>query len=166
MIFVTVGTHEQPFDRLISKIDALKRDAVIQEEVFVQTGFSTYQPQFCEWKKLLSYEEMAQMLENARIIITHGGPASFISAIQIGKIPIVVPRRKEFGEHVNNHQVDFVKIVAERMGTIIPMDNVENLENVICNYETIVAAMPFGINSNSFLFNKRLGEIIDKLIKE
>ena len=26
MIFVTVGTHEQPFNRLIQKIDELKKD--------------------------------------------------------------------------------------------------------------------------------------------
>ena len=26
MIFVTVGTHEQPFDRLIKKIDELKKE--------------------------------------------------------------------------------------------------------------------------------------------
>ena len=50
MIFVTVGTHEQPFDRLIKKIDELKRDDIITEEVFIQTGFSTYEPKFCNGK--------------------------------------------------------------------------------------------------------------------
>ena len=43
MIFVTVGTHEQPFNRLIKKVDELKRDGVIQEDVIMQTGFSTYE---------------------------------------------------------------------------------------------------------------------------
>ena len=41
MIFVTVGTHEQPFNRLVQKIDELKRDGVITEDVVIQTGFST-----------------------------------------------------------------------------------------------------------------------------
>ena len=40
MIFVTVGTHEQPFNRLIEYIDNLKRDGIITEEVIMQTGFS------------------------------------------------------------------------------------------------------------------------------
>ena len=44
MIFVTVGTHEQPFNRLIKKIDELKKNGIIQEEVIIQTGFSTYEP--------------------------------------------------------------------------------------------------------------------------
>ena len=42
MIFVTVGTHEQPFNRLIQKIDELKKDGTIQDDVIIQTGFSTY----------------------------------------------------------------------------------------------------------------------------
>lgn len=42
MIFVTVGTHEQPFNRLIQKVDELKRDGVIKDDVIIQTGFSTY----------------------------------------------------------------------------------------------------------------------------
>lgn len=42
MIFVTVGTHEQPFNRLIQKVDELKRDGIIKDEVIIQTGFSTW----------------------------------------------------------------------------------------------------------------------------
>ena len=43
MIFVTVGTHEQPFNRLIQKVDELKKEGVITEDVIIQTGFSTYE---------------------------------------------------------------------------------------------------------------------------
>lgn len=41
MIFVTVGTHEQPFNRLIQKVDELKRDGIIKDDVIIQSGFST-----------------------------------------------------------------------------------------------------------------------------
>ena len=54
MIFVTVGTHEQPFNRLVEYIDKLKEKGKIEEEVIIQTGYSTYQPQYCEWKKWLN----------------------------------------------------------------------------------------------------------------
>lgn len=94
MIFVTVGTHEQPFNRLIEYIDNLKRDGIITEEVIMQTGFSTYEPKYCVWSKLLPYKEMVQNVADARIVITHGGPASFVMPLQIGKTPIVVPRQK------------------------------------------------------------------------
>lgn len=58
MIFVTVGTHEQPFNRLIQKVDELKRDGIIKDEVIIQTGFSTYEPKYCRWSKLIPYQQM------------------------------------------------------------------------------------------------------------
>ena len=70
MIFVTVGTHEQPFNRLVKKVDALVANGSIQEEVVMQTGFSTFKPEHCKWQKMMSFDEMQQNLKNARIVIT------------------------------------------------------------------------------------------------
>ena len=123
MIFVTVGTHEQPFNRLIQKVDELKKDGVITEDVIIQTGFSTYEPKYCQWSKLIPYQQMIKNVADARIVITHGGPASFIMPLQIGKTPIVVPRQHQFNEHVNDHQVEFARNVAKRMGTIIEVED-------------------------------------------
>ena len=60
MIFVTVGTHEQPFNRLVKAIDELKENGIVTEDVVIQTGFSTYEPRFCRWSKLFPYQEMAK----------------------------------------------------------------------------------------------------------
>ena len=166
MIFVTVGTHEQPFNRLIQKIDQLKKDGIIEDDVFIQTGFSTYEPKYCQWSKLIAYQDMIQHVEDARIVITHGGPASFIMPLQIGKIPIVVPRQKQFGEHVNDHQVEFAKNVAERMGTIIPVEDIETLGDVITNYDEIVARMGVGMSSNNSEFNEELEKIVEKMCEK
>ena len=100
MIFVTVGTHEQPFNRLIQKIDELKKDGIINEDVIIQTGFSTYEPKYCQWSKLIPYQQMVKNVADARIVITHGGPASFIMPLQIGKTPIVVPRQHQFNDQI------------------------------------------------------------------
>lgn len=51
MIFVTVGTHEQQFNRLITCVDEMKENGLIKEEVMIQTGFSTYIPKACQWVK-------------------------------------------------------------------------------------------------------------------
>ena len=85
MIFVTVGTHEQPFNRLIKKIDELKESGIIQEDVIIQTGFSTYEPKHCQWSKLIPYQQMLRNVADARIVITHGGPASFICHYRLGR---------------------------------------------------------------------------------
>lgn len=156
MIFVTVGTHEQPFNRLIEAVDRLKEEGAITEDVMIQTGFSTYTPRFCAWKALLPYEEMTQNVANARIVITHGGPASFMMPLQLGKVPIVVPRQKQFHEHVNDHQVNFARAVAERMHTILPVYDIADLKDTILHYDTLAAAMPSGVNSNNSRFNQEL----------
>ena len=165
MIFVTVGTHEQPFNRLVQKIDELKRDGIIKEDVIIQTGFSTYEPQYCQWSKLLPYQQMIKNVKDARIVITHGGPASFIMPLQIGKIPIVVPRQHQFNEHVNDHQVEFAKNVAQRMGRIILVEDIDTLGDIIINYEESVTGMGNEMTSNNEKFNEALEKIVEKLMK-
>ena len=78
MIFVTVGTHEQQFNRLIKCVDELKGNGIINEDVVIQSGYSDYTINNCEYKMLFSFEEVADYFKKARIIITHGGPSSII----------------------------------------------------------------------------------------
>ena len=160
MIFVTVGTHEQQFNRLIKAVDELKRDGIITEDVVMQTGFSTYEPKYCQWSKLIPYQQMVKNVEDAHIVITHGGPASFIMPLQIGKTPIVVPRQHKFNEHVNNHQVEFVRNVAERMRKIISIEDINELGETIKNYDEIVTGMNRSMNSNNEKFCERLETIV------
>ena len=61
--------------------------------------------------------------------------------LQIGKTPIVVPRQHQYNEHVNDHQVEFARNVAQRMGTIIPVEDINTLGDVITNYDQIVAGI-------------------------
>ena len=166
MIFVTVGTHEQPFNRLVKYIDELKEKRFIEEEVIIQTGFSTYEPKYCKWRKLFPYQDMLKNVEEARIVITHGGPSSFIMPLQIGKVPIVVPRKKEFDEHVNDHQVEFAKAVAERQGNIIVVEKINDLKDIISNYDNIVATMPASLNSNNATFNKELERLVNEIFSK
>ena len=129
----------------------------------IQTGFSTYKPKYCQWSKLISYQQMVKNVADARIVITHGGPASFIMPLQIGKTPIVVPRQHQFNEHVNDHQVEFARNVAQRMGTIIPVEDIETLGDIITNYDQIVAGMGHGMSSNNAKFNEELENLVNEL---
>lgn len=159
MIFVTVGTHEQPFNRLVEYMD--KWAAEHEEELIIQTGFSTYEPKNCKWSKLLPYQEMVENVAKARIVITHGGPSSFIMPLQIGKIPVVVPRKKEFDEHVNDHQVDFCEQVAKRQGNIVVVEDIEELGEVLDNYDQIITGLTNGVKSNNAKFCEEFEKIVD-----
>ncbi len=163
MIFVTVGTHEQPFNRLLREVDRLAGEKKIKEQVFMQTGFSNYCVKNCKTQKFLSNDEMDNYFKKARIIITHGGPASFITPIQHGKIPIVVPRQKVYKEHVNNHQVDFVKFISKKLDNIIPVYDISELNNAIASYSQLSREKSANLTSHNLSFNNELENIIDEL---
>lgn len=157
MIFVTVGTHEQQFNRLIREVDRLKGEGLIQDDVFIQTGFSDYEPVHCQWKTLISYDEMNRYMDEANIIITHGGPATFMGVISKGKRPIVVPRQEKFGEHVNDHQMEFCNKVKWKYPIIV----INDIEKLVTNLRNDKSEIK--INSNNKEFCRRLEERIGSL---
>lgn len=157
MIFVTVGTHEQPFNRLIKAVDDLVADGTITEEVIIQRGYSTYEPKHCKYYDLLPWDEMQKYNKEARIVITHGGPASFIDVLALGKTPIVVPRQAKYNEHVNDHQLEFARQLVERGVNIIVVDDINILKDSIKNYKNEI---PNISNGSNFNFMKRLVENI------
>ena len=165
MIFVTVDTHEQPFNRLVKEMDNLVENDNIHEDVVIQTGFSTYKPKYCEYKSMFSFQEMKDYIARSHIVITHGGPSSFVEVLQSGKVPIVIPRLQKFNEHINNHQLNFVKLIAEKNKNIIPVYDMKNLSKVIESYDSIVDKYKGNIMNNNQKFNKQFNEIILNLFK-
>lgn len=170
MIFVTVGTHEQPFDRLLRKIDELVEDEIISGEVFAQIGYSSYIPKRFKYERLLAFKEMNNFAKEARIFITHGGPGSIILALSYGKIPIVVPRQKKYGEHVDDHQILFTKRLEEKKKIIVVYE-MQNLAERIVNYNSIVQKMVIPQNYQEVIeekienFARKLDEICQELCK-
>ena len=162
MVFVTVGTHEQPFDRLVRAVDALVADGTLQEEVFVQTGYCTYEPERCAWRRFVPAPEMRERMESADVVVTHGGPSSFIEAMAAGKVPVVVPRYERYGEHVNDHQEAFVRLVAERQGGIVPVYDTADLAAAIGEARRL-SRSGAGFRSHNAEFCEELRERIERL---
>lgn len=164
MIFVTVGTHEQPFNRLVEAVDMLAQQGVLTEEVIIQTGYSTYTPQHCKWQNLFPYAQMEEMVRQARIVVTHGGPASFMMPLQMGKVPVVVPRQHRFGEHVNDHQMEFCKALSQRQGNLLLVEDIADLSRVLTEYDVLAARCAGCTDSNNAAFNARFGQLMEELL--
>jgi len=119
MIFVTLGTHPQQFDRLLREVDSLVSSKKIKEPVFAQTGHSTYKPKNFESKKFLPIGEFNKQLKGASLVITHAGEGNIGLCKNLPKKMIVVPRRKEFQEHTNDHQLELAKVVeGKKLGLV------------------------------------------------
>ena len=163
MILVTVGTHDQQFNRLVRFMDEWAGEH--DEPVVIQSGCSTVEPHHCEWKDYYPYLTMQRYMEDARIVITHGGPSSFVTALQFKKIPIVVPRKKEFNEHVNDHQVAFARAFAKRNNNIIVVEDIEELGEIIASYTDRIYSKKNEMQSNNARFCAEFKKIVDELVR-
>ncbi len=159
MIFVTLGTHEQGMDRLLIELDRLIENKLIECDVIAQIGYSDYKPKNYKYKELISYDEMDDLVKNADIVITHGGPGSIFHAIQYNKTPIVVPRNPLFNEHVDDHQVLFTRRLDDEK-KIIGIYEIKNLEKSIVNYERLIEKCTYN-NSNRLEFIKKFEKLMN-----
>ena len=106
-VFVTVGTDHHRFDRLVAWIDDWQESAApVGVRCFVQHGTSS-PPRVADGSAFISHQEMERRIVSAGALVCHGGPSTIVDCLRSGSKPIVVPRRKELGEHVDNHQVRF-----------------------------------------------------------
>ena len=130
MILVLLGTQNNDFHRLLDEVEKNIQSGNINEEVVVQAGFTKYNSDNMRIFNLTSKQEIEKLVEEADLIITHAGVGSIEMALDKGKKVIAIPRYKEFGEHVNNHQKDIEEEFNKR-GWIIGIDDVNKLEQAI-----------------------------------
>lgn len=109
MIFVTVGTNEAPFERLLRWIDEL----AVEEELVVQTGPAVTRPKGARCVPFLPFEDLVDLVRTARTVVTHAGVGSVMVALAEGVRPVVVPRLRRHGEAVDDHQLVFGRKMAD-----------------------------------------------------
>ena len=135
MILVMLGTQNNSFHRLLEEIDRLIESGKINDEVIVQAGYTKYESQNMKVIDFVSNDEIEKLEQQADCIITHGGVGSIIGSIEKGKKVIAVPRLKQYGEHVNDHQLDIVESF-DKLGYIIGITDVSQLEKALKKVET------------------------------
>lgn len=109
MILVTVGTHELPFDRLVRAARRLPGERVVQR------GTSSLEVPGARVERWFEPSVLRRLMAEADVVVCHGGPATIREALAAGKIPVVVPRKRRYGEHVDDHQVAFARRMVHRV---------------------------------------------------
>lgn len=159
MILVLLGTQDKPFTRLLKEIDKLKNNKVIKEDIVVQAGLTKYKSKNMEIHGLIQIDELMKLMEKSDLVITHGGVGSILSALQLSKKVIAIPRLAEYGEHTNNHQIQIVNEFFNT-GYILKCDNPSDLENVL---KEVKKFKPEKYKSNNKKFVKLIEDYIDNL---
>ncbi|MFB4165195.1 PssE/Cps14G family polysaccharide biosynthesis glycosyltransferase [Alteribacillus sp. JSM 102045] len=159
MIFVVLGTHELPFTRLLDEIEQLVKEEEITEEVLVQSGHTKYESDRLKLVPFMSFEEMDQTFDEARIVIAHGGTGSIITGVKKGKPVIAVPRLAEHGEHNDDHQLEIVE-QFDSAGHIIGTEGPSELKEALKQAETFEAVL---FKSGKEKILRMLEDFIDKV---
>jgi beta-1,4-N-acetylglucosaminyltransferase len=127
LIFVTIGMHTAGFERLIKRMDEIA--GTINEEVVMQIGHTKYMPKNAKYFKFVTETELKRLCHEARVVVTHGA-MTIIDALEQGTHVIAVPRLQKYGEHINDHQLYFVREL-EKEGKVIAVYDVEKLEEAL-----------------------------------
>jgi UDP-N-acetylglucosamine transferase subunit ALG13 len=122
---VTVGTDVHPFARIVEWIDRWHEGPGAGARVVVQHGTSpapANRAGSMESFASLPYSDMRRNMSEAAVVVCHGGPGTIMEARRLGAEPIVVPRRHDLGEHVDNHQMHFARKLAANDGLRLAED--------------------------------------------
>ncbi|GAB4369601.1 MAG: PssE/Cps14G family polysaccharide biosynthesis glycosyltransferase [Deltaproteobacteria bacterium] len=130
MIFVAVGTTLQGFDRLMKAVEEMRKSGQLKGEVIVQHGHSSVVPAGCRSVPFVGREEFDRLIRDASLVITHAGAGAVGKCLLAGKKPVVVPRLKLYGEHVNDHQIELVRELDTR-GRIYAVYDLDRLAEVV-----------------------------------
>jgi UDP-N-acetylglucosamine transferase subunit ALG13 len=132
------------FDRLVKKMDEIA--GIIDEEVIMQIGKSIYKPKNAKYFDFIDSEKITELTNEARIIVCHGGAGTIISALEMGKQVIAVPRLKRYNETLDDHQKELIEVLANA-GKIIAVYDVENLMEAL-NSPFDPSQIKLGINNS------------------
>jgi UDP-N-acetylglucosamine transferase subunit ALG13 len=123
LIYVTVGA-QMPFDRLVHAVDAWAARTG-RDDVFAQIGRGGEPPVHIEWTRLLDPDPWRQRVADCDFVVTHAGMGSILTALELGKPLVLMPRRAALGETRNDHQIASAQAMLEVDGIAVARDEHE-----------------------------------------
>lgn len=152
MIFVTLGTQDKPFKRLIDYLE----NSHIDDEIIVQAGFTDYKSDKLKIYKYIDKDDFDKYIKEADYVICHGGVGTIINCLENNKKVLVVPRLSKYGEHQNDHQLQIASVYADK-GYILVMNDNDDIDK---KYEELKDFKPKKFVSNNKIFVSNLKKYI------
>ena len=154
MVFVSLGTQDKKFPRLLEEVDKLSDEGIIKDKVIAQIGQTEYTSKNMEIVDFLNKEDVLKYIKESKYIITHGGVGTILDALTLGKKVIAVARLKKFKEHVNDHQLE---IISEYSKLNYVIDGTYDLKSAVLKINKF---KPGKFTSNNENFVNQLDEYI------
>lgn len=135
-VVVTLGTMQKyGFHRAVEAIQrVLAQLPRAPESILWQTGCTDVSGLGIQGRELVPSDELSNAIAEADLVIAHAGVGSALTALSLGKSPVLIPRQAEFGEHIDDHQLMIAQFLQRR--GLASMASPEQL-----SLETISSAM-------------------------
>ena len=126
--FINVGNSKNNFERFFNIIKKYFKE--IPKPIHIQYGYSNIKKEEFVDKdiflyRFLEYEKYQELSENCELFISHGGVGSIQTALSKNKFPIVIPRLKEYGEIINNHQLEICKRLQNQKKILLVLSEID-----------------------------------------
>jgi UDP-N-acetylglucosamine--N-acetylmuramyl-(pentapeptide) pyrophosphoryl-undecaprenol N-acetylglucosamine transferase len=129
-VVVTLGTYKDfGFPLLIERLlELLPAEA----EVLWQTGETDISGFPIEGHHAIPERTLTAAMANADLVIAHAGVGAALAAFEVGKCPVLVPRRLSRNEHIDDHQIQIAAELGDRgVAVVAEVDelDVEDLQD-------------------------------------
>lgn len=158
MIFVTLGTQDKQFPRLLQAFEDFLSENKIADEIIVQAGHTKFVSQHMQVFDFMSQDEFTKALKNADVIVTHGGVGTIMTALKYQKKILAVARLQQYHEHQNDHQLELLEAFAQK-GYLIHMTDFSRIPDYL---EQIRCFQPKSYVSNTDHMVKMIQTWIDE----
>lgn len=159
MIFVSVGT-QLPFPRLIEMMDGWAKKNRNQE-VICQTADDT-STELMKTRDFITAKEFKSYFANASIIVSHAGMGNILTALEMGKPIIILPRKVSLHEHRNDHQVSTANKFSKHPNVFVIEDG-KGLDKTITDLMNLDSLNSLNVSSNE---SKALNNFLMEAVNE
>jgi UDP-N-acetylglucosamine transferase subunit ALG13 len=118
--FVLVGNVRRPFTRLLTAVAA--NAPALPQPVTVQHGHTPFNSDTCRGIPFLEMSEFEKLIAESQLVVAHAGVGGIFQALQAGKVPVVVPRRRDLSEHIDDHQVSLARALSRTDRVVVVED--------------------------------------------
>jgi UDP-N-acetylglucosamine transferase subunit ALG13 len=143
-IFVTLGTRDEPFKRLIKGVEDLVRAGKIKEKVIIQAGHTKFESSCMDVFDFCSPERIENLILNAKYVITQESAGIGTQCLKYRTRFIVLPRDYQYGElPTKSDMKEDLHYKLQELGYTTVVKNIDELENAIINIENLRTGFDF-----------------------
>jgi len=143
-VFVTVGTRDEQFTRLIKGVEDLVRKGVIKEKVIIQAGYTKFNSDYIDVFDFCGPEKIDKLILNAQYVITQESAGIGTQCLKYNTKFVVMPRDYKYGElPTKSDMKEDLHNKLEELGYTRVVRNTNELEEAIISLNSLKTGFVF-----------------------